>query len=823
MGKTSFSTPLNHTEISSDGQKVFSDEELSEITRKNTQGNSQFTSQVTQVKPKGPAKKLTLVRNGFLNTINRGALGSRSTKDSESTSASSSPHDDQWWSVLSFMLTCCLPNFLLDSCSKTKREVLVIQAFREKLALCILILGVMGGVGFITFGFNQTICGAPDTAFQISDVIGSQKTSVFSIFGHVYDSVSTVHPAIPDADFNDGLGGVISMKKTVGGKDLSFMDNKMCHDMSNPPKYFKSTVVKYLGILYANWTEVETYGKQRKWLVYNGAILDVSRLASLKSNLSFLSKDFLTAVNNNLGKDATHAFLRGNFKNEANCIKDIFKIANIDSLTFGCVASRLLLYISFVVVVGIVGLRFILAVFFAAWIGRRLGAGATRSGKEMQRRKGEMTLQRRLNKNVSHQNQPPQNNSGNIEMGQLNQSAVMSGGPDRSMREFTDMSKYMDEIESDPTIIDPTRLHCIIMVPCYSEDEVSLKKTLDSAAKAYYPATHKVILVVADGIVQGHGNSKPTADICVNLMEVDDRFRDEDPHYGNQPEGFEYKAIGEGMMESNYAKVYAGWYRYNETPEKIEKKRKFKNKEQASMAAISQRKEGRVPMLLVVKCGNDEERESKMAKPGNRGKRDSQILVMSFLSKVMFDEHMSELEFDLFYKLWIITGVHPDRYEALMCLDADTEIYPDSMTHMVACLINDPNIMGLCGETRIANKWASWVTMIQVFEYYISHHLAKAFESVFGGVTCLPGCFSMYRIKSPKPESGYYVPILANPDIVEEYSENIVDTLHKKNLLLLGEDRLLTTLMLRTFPKRSMIFVPLAICKTVVPDKIASC
>lgn len=76
----------------------------------------------------------------------------------------------------------------------------------------------------------------------------------------------------------------------------------------------------------------------------------------------------------------------------------------------------------------------------------------------------------------------------------------------------------------------------------------------------------------------------------------------------------------------------------------------------------------------------------------------------------------------------------------------------------------------------------------------------------------------MYRVKAPKGSSGYWVPILANPDIVEHYSENIVDTLHKKNLLLLGEDRYLTTLMLKTFPKRKMIFCPQAVCKTIVPD-----
>ena len=65
-------------------------------------------------------------------------------------------------------------------------------------------------------------------------------------------------------------------------------------------------------------------------------------------------------------------------------------------------------------------------------------------------------------------------------------------------------------------------------------------------------------------------------------------------------------------------------------------------------------------------------------------------------------------------------------------------------------MVHDPDIMGLCGETKIANKTASWVTMIQVFEYFISHHLSKSFESVFGSVTCLPGCFCMYRIKAPK-------------------------------------------------------------------------
>jgi cellulose synthase/poly-beta-1,6-N-acetylglucosamine synthase-like glycosyltransferase len=48
-----------------------------------------------------------------------------------------------------------------------------------------------------------------------------------------------------------------------------------------------------------------------------------------------------------------------------------------------------------------------------------------------------------------------------------------------------------------------------------------------------------------------------------------------------------------------------------------------------------------------------------------------------------------------------------------MQVDADTRVYPDSLRMMVNCMQNDPLTMGLCGETRIANKRDSWVTMIQ--------------------------------------------------------------------------------------------------------------
>ncbi|KAK9762694.1 hypothetical protein K7432_011321 [Basidiobolus ranarum] len=330
--------------------------------------------------------------------------------------------------------------------------------------------------------------------------------------------------------------------------------------------------------------------------------------------------------------------------------------------------------------------------------------------------------------------------------------------------------------------LNPNELFTVLLVTCYSEGESSLRCTLESLAATEYGDDHKLLFVICDGIITGSGNDRSTPDICVDLLELD-------PYYGPDPEPQSYIAVAAGSKQHNMAKVYVGHFHH---------------------------KGHRVPTVVVVKCGPPEEQSAP--KPGNRGKRDSQLILMNLFSQVMYNDKMTPLDYDLFKKVTHLMGVTPDYFEIVLMGDADTKVYPDSLRLLINCVQNDPMIMGLCGETRIANKRDSWVTAIQVFEYYISHHLGKGFESVFGGVTCLPGCFCMYRLKARKGDNDW-VPIITKPEIVQEYSQNVVDTLHQKNLLLLGEDRFLTTLMLRNFPNRKMMFVPQAVCKTVVPDE----
>ncbi|OMH78627.1 Chitin synthase 6, partial [Zancudomyces culisetae] len=320
---------------------------------------------------------------------------------------------------------------------------------------------------------------------------------------------------------------------------------------------------------------------------------------------------------------------------------------------------------------------------------------------------------------------------------------------------------------------EPSNIFVVCNIPCYTEGEESLRGTIDSLAKLKYDDKRKLLFIVCDGMIMGAGNDRPTPRIVLDILGVNSN---------EDSEALSYIALGDGMKQHNMAKVYSGLYEIA----------------------------GRVvPYLVIAKCGTPLER----SKPGNRGKRDSQILLMRFFNKVHFNSPMTPLELEMFHQIKNVIGVNPGYYELVFMVDADTIVYEDSLNRLVSALQHDSKTMGICGETRLANAKSSWTTMMQVYEYFIAHHLSKAFESLFGTVTCLPGCFTMYRMRGVDK-----APLLIANNIIEEYSTNKADTLHKKNLLYLGEDRYLTTLMLKNFSYYKTRFIADAKCETNAPD-----
>ncbi|RYC55814.1 hypothetical protein CHU98_g10397 [Xylaria longipes] len=309
----------------------------------------------------------------------------------------------------------------------------------------------------------------------------------------------------------------------------------------------------------------------------------------------------------------------------------------------------------------------------------------------------------------------------------------------------------------------------ICQVPAYTEGEDSLRKALDSLTALQYDNKRKLICVICDGVIIGAGNDRPTPKIVLDILGVDPKV---------DPPALPFKSVGTGSEQLNYGKVYSGLYEY----------------------------EGNVvPYIVIVKVGK--ESEQTKTKPGNRGKRDSQILLMSFLNRVHHRAPMNPLELEIFHQINNIIGVDPELYEYLLMVDADTCVREDSLNRLVAACANNSKIAGICGETALQNEERSWWSMIQVYEYYISHHLSKAFESLFGSVTCLPG-WTADRGK----------PLIIADSVIREYSICNVDTLHKKNLLALGEDRFLTTIMTKNFPHMSYKFIPDAYCQTAAPE-----
>ncbi|KAK9473379.1 chitin synthase-domain-containing protein [Dipodascopsis tothii] len=325
--------------------------------------------------------------------------------------------------------------------------------------------------------------------------------------------------------------------------------------------------------------------------------------------------------------------------------------------------------------------------------------------------------------------------------------------------------------KANPTLQDK---FVICQIPAYTEGEDQLRNAIDSLTSLKYDNKRKLLFIICDGMIIGSGNDEPTPKIVLDILGAESHI---------DPPALPFKSVGEGSAQLNYGKVYSGLYEFDGNV---------------------------VPYVVVVKVGKPTEK----SKPGNRGKRDSQCLLLHFLNRVHNRGPMSPLELEIFHQINNVVGVDPELYEYILMVDADTTVSEDSLNRLVAQCANDARIAGIAGETSLQNQEDSWWTMIQVYEYYIAHHLSKSFESLFGSVTCLPGCFSMYRIRS----SDKGKPLIISDKVLNDYSDGRVNTLHKKNLLSLGEDRFLTTIMVKHFPKMKYVFDYSAKAQTAAPE-----
>lgn len=91
----------------------------------------------------------------------------------------------------------------------------------------------------------------------------------------------------------------------------------------------------------------------------------------------------------------------------------------------------------------------------------------------------------------------------------------------------------------------------ICTVPAYTEDEESLRRAIDSAARMRYDDKRKLLVIICDGMIIGQGNDRPTPRIVLDILGVPETV---------DPEPLSFESLGEGMKQHNMGKVYSGLY-----------------------------------------------------------------------------------------------------------------------------------------------------------------------------------------------------------------------------------------------------------------------
>ncbi|ORY08401.1 hypothetical protein K493DRAFT_250389, partial [Basidiobolus meristosporus CBS 931.73] len=311
--------------------------------------------------------------------------------------------------------------------------------------------------------------------------------------------------------------------------------------------------------------------------------------------------------------------------------------------------------------------------------------------------------------------------------------------------------------------------NCIVMVPCYGEDQLTLKLNFDSVARTNLDDSNKLLMVICDGVFTPPGSTVYTHQLVLDVLGFS----------GPEPELKAYISLGEGNKNVNLAKVYSGFYSCGTH---------------------------RIAYVVVVKCGNPME----IRYAGNRGKRDS-VLIMWNLLEGLLDPHnkLTPLEYELYHHINNVIGMDPRSFQYALVLDADTYVTPGALSKLIDRMDQNQQLMALSGHVKPANPSDSFITMLQVYPFFMTHHFKPAFESMVGGVNFLHGPCTMYRIKFADNK-----PCVVDTSAIVGFSTPRPNTMHLQNTLLLGEDSFFSVILLKTFPQLRLGFESSAIFYT---------
>lgn len=311
----------------------------------------------------------------------------------------------------------------------------------------------------------------------------------------------------------------------------------------------------------------------------------------------------------------------------------------------------------------------------------------------------------------------------------------------------------------------------IVHIPIYNEDYDTIKSTIDSVCKLNYKKENILIVIVIDGIIN-QSNGETTDFVLLNNVLENEEYRYDyiSDTIVNNINTIEYK--------DNRLRIYIGTY--NE-----------------------------FAYSVIVKCGNSNE----TARMGNRGKKDSAVIIYETIYHTSQPIDTIGLEYRQIINCLqnaVYESKNIKNFDYMFILDCDTDAESNSLISLLKYLKTNNNSIAVCGETVVKNNSENFITIVQSFEYFISHLLLKTFEHIVYKVLVLSGCFTLFKLRADGN------PVI-NLNIINKYTKESKG-LFEKNLLELGEDRYLTILITQEYPDKHLSYIPDVKCYTNAPN-----
>jgi chitin synthase len=307
---------------------------------------------------------------------------------------------------------------------------------------------------------------------------------------------------------------------------------------------------------------------------------------------------------------------------------------------------------------------------------------------------------------------------------------------------FSLKHRIFPERQDIPTV--PETL--VYVVPCYNETPEELTRSLDSLINQTDIDQHpKAIMIIVDGKVRGPGMAKTTAEYLFDDILIHRKSR-------------------------RYIKnAYMAWTHDNMDVE------------------IQTGDYKGLPYMCIVK-------------QQNQGKRDSLIVIRSFLHKFNVRIQRPQVIFspDFFGTMasFLTTDAGILDVTHLVGMDADT-VFADECVSELLKESRYPNTVGVCGYVAVdfsKGNWHLW-NLYQSTEYTISQGLRRLHQSIVTNkVSCLPGCCQLLRVCETTCGDRILLELFG-------YCPKPTDKLIKHIRATASEDRNHVCLMLSAFPK----------------------